>query len=328
VTPILIICILLIPTTAFLSSAFASWMRSRSLGQQIRTIGPEGHAKKTGTPTMGGAVVLAAWLAGTIALWRVYPPTLRSGFILASGFLFGAIGAADDLVSIRKRRSLGLSPPQKIALSSLVVVILFFGFNAVFKAPVRIPFSSHLLTLPPIGSFFLAWFVFLATTNGMNLTDGLDGLATGVTILILIGAAVLSPTRESLAVILPLIAVLVGFGWANAHPSLLFLGDVGSFSLGGIVAGIAMTSGTTLILPILGGIIVLETGSVILQVAWFRVTGKRLFKMSPLHHHFERETKAKGEYLIPAPEWSETAITTRFLIVEALFVLFAILAGR
>jgi len=327
VTPILIACITLIPTTASLSAVFASRMRSRSLGQQIRTVGPEGHLSKIGTPTMGGVVVLASWLVGTIALWGVYPPTLRGGFILASGFLFGAIGAADDLVSIRKRRSLGLSPLQKIALSSVAVTVLFFAFGTAFRTPVRVPFSSLSLALPPIGSFFLAWFVFLATTNGMNLTDGLDGLATGVTILILIGAVLLSPTRENLAVILPLLAVLIGFGWANAYPALLFLGDVGSFALGGIVAGVAITSGTTLILPILGGMIVLETGSVILQVIWFKATGKRLFKMSPLHHHFEKETKAKGGYLLPAPEWSETTITTRFLILEAFFVLLALLAG-
>jgi len=328
VTPILIICILLIPATSFLSTAFASWMRSRSVGQQIRTEGPEGHFNKVGTPTMGGAVVLAVWLAGTIALWTVHPPTARSGLVLASGLIFGAIGAADDLISIRKHRSLGLSPAQKIALSSLAVIVLFFGFNAAFKSPVGVPFSSHPLHLPLIGSFFLAWFVFLGTTNGMNLTDGLDGLATGTTILILVGGAIISPTMENLAVILPLIASLIGFLWTNAHPARLFLGDVGSFALGGIVAGIAMANGTGFILPILGGIVVLETGSVILQIAWLRTTGKRLFKMSPLHHHFERETKSKGEYLIPAPAWSETTITTRFLIIETLFVLFAILAGR
>jgi len=327
VTPLLIACILLIPTSAFISTAFASFMRSCSLGQQIRAIGPEGHLNKVGTPTMGGIVVLAIWILGTAALGSVYPLTLRSGFILASGFLFGAIGAADDLISIRKRRSLGLSPLQKIFISSLAAVVLFFGFSAVLKTPLRVPFSSLTVALPPIGSFFLAWFVFLATTNGMNLTDGLDGLATGVTILILIGAALLLPTLENLALTLPLIAALIGFLWINAHPARLFLGDVGSFALGGIVASLAMASGTTLILPILGGIAVLETGSVILQVIWLKATGRRLFKMSPLHHHFERETKPIGDYVLPAPEWSETTITTRFLILEALFVLLALLAG-
>jgi len=328
VTPLLIGCILIIPTTALLSAAFASFMRRRSIGQQIRAIGPDGHARKIGTPTMGGIVVLAVWILGTAALGSVYPLTLRSAFILASGILFAAIGAADDLISIRKRRSLGLSPLQKIFLSSLVTVALFFGFSAVFKTPLRVPFSSLNVTLPPVGSFFLAWFVFLATTNGMNLTDGLDGLASGTTILILIGTVLLSPTLENIAITVPLIAALIGFLWVNAHPARLFLGDVGSFALGGIVAGLAIAGGSTLLLPFLAGIVVIETGSVILQVIWLKAAGRRLFKMSPLHHHFERETKPIGDYVLPAPAWSETAITTRFLIIEALFLLLAILAGR
>jgi len=327
VTPILIACIVLIPASALLSSAFAKRMKARSLGQQIRAVGPDGHARKSGTPTMGGAVVIAIWIAGVLALGIVHPLSLKGGFILASASLFGAIGAADDLTSLRRRRSLGLSPTGKIALSSLAVLVLFFAFNGAFRTPIMVPFSSLHLPLPPIGSFLLAWLVFLGTTNGMNLTDGLDGLASGVTILVLIGAAVLSPEREVLIVVLPLIAVLIGFLWVNAYPARLFLGDVGSFALGGGIAGLAIANGTSLILPILGGLIVLETGSVILQVVFLKAKGKRLFKMSPLHHHFEEGTKARGEYLLPAPEWPEPTITARFLLVEGLFVLIALVAG-
>jgi len=268
VTPLLIGCILIIPTTALLSAAFASFMRRRSIGQQIRAIGPDGHARKIGTPTMGGIVVLAVWILGTAALGSVYPLTLRSAFILASGILFAAIGAADDLISIRKRRSLGLSPLQKIFLSSLVTVALFFGFSAVFKTPLRVPFSSLNVTLPPVGSFFLAWFVFLATTNGMNLTDGLDGLASGTTILILIGTVLLSPTLENIAITVPLIAAL------GKRPS-----------------GPPVPRRRRIVRP-------------------------------------RRDRRWPRDYVLPAPAWSETAITTRFLIIEALFLLLAILAGR
>jgi len=184
------------------------------------------------------------------------------------------------------------------------------------------------LSLPSIAFFFLAWAVFLATTNSINLTDGLDGLATGVSILILCGFLIIVPTREFAGVIFPLIAILAGFLWVNAYPARLFLGDVGSFALGGVVAGVALASGTALILPLLAGLLVLESGSVILQVSCYRLTGQRIFKMSPLHHHFEHAEGIDHPYFLPAAEWPEPKITLRLWIVQALFVGLAVLSGR
>jgi len=258
-----------------------------------------------------------------------------SGCYLPSGctpfspdFSFGAIGLLDDFLSLRHLRSLGLSPLQKIILVSAVSTALYFAFPYVSRAPLQVPFASVTLSLPPIAFFFLAWAVYLWTTNSMNLTDGLDGLATGVTILILCGFLVIAPTRELAGVILPLIAILTGFLWVNAHPAHLFLGDVGSFALGGVVAALALASGAVLILPLLAGLLVLESGSVILQVACFRLTGKRIFMISPLHHHFESAEGIRHSYLLPAVEWPEPKITLRLWIVQALFVGLGIFAAR
>jgi phospho-N-acetylmuramoyl-pentapeptide-transferase len=303
-------------------------MRKTSLGQRIREEGPRLHRKKSGTPTTGGGVILLLW---AICLPLLYWFGLLSSvglYVFFAGLSFGTVGLLDDLLSLRHRRSLGLSPLQKIVLVSAVSTVLYFAFPHVGRAPLEVPFASVSLSLPPIALFFLIWAVFLWTTNSMNLTDGLDGLATGATILILCGFLVIAPTRELAGVILPLIAILAGFLWVNAHPANLFLGDVGAFALGGVVAALAVATGSALILPLLAGLLVLESGSVILQVACFRLTGKRIFMISPLHHHFESAEGITHSYLLPAVEWPEQKITLRLWIVQALFVGLGIFASR
>ena len=277
---------------------------------------------------MGGIGVFALWLAGVAVLLAWNPPTSMIVFVLASASLFATIGAIDDWISIRQRRSMGLSAIAKVALSSVAAVALFFAFRDVLAVPVRIPFSSASLALPSVAVFFLTWVVFLATTNGMNLTDGLDGLATGVAVLILIGVILLHPTRANLILCVPLIGALVGFLWLNIHPASLFLGDVGSFFLGGVIASLALANGMAFLLPILAGVLVLEVGSVILQLASCKALGKRLFRMSPLHHHFECSTDPPREHILPAFRWPEGKITVRFWILQGLFVGFALLAAR
>jgi len=322
------LCLLLVPASALTSQLFAVCMRKTSLGQQIREEGPRLHRKKGGTPTVGGGVILLLW---AICLPLLYWFGLLSSvglYVFFAGLSFGAIGLLDDFLSLRHLRSLGLSPLQKIILVSAVSTALYFAFPYVSRAPLQVPFASVTLSLPPIAFFFLAWAVYLWTTNSMNLTDGLDGLATGATILILCGFLVIAPTRELAGVILPLIAILTGFLWVNAHPAHLFLGDVGSFALGGVVAALALASGAVLILPLLAGLLVLESGSVILQVACFRLTGKRIFMISPLHHHFESAEGIRHSYLLPAVEWPEPKITLRLWIVQALFVGLGIFAAR
>lgn len=327
-TPVLLISLALVPASALLCSAYARAMRRRALGQSIRAVGPASHVTKAGTPTMGGAIVFFVWLGavGLLSIWQ--PQTRQTGFVLTAGALFAAIGGADDLISLLRHRSLGLSALWKIGLSSVAVALLFFVFSGVTGVPIQIPFTTSTIALPAVASFALVWIVFLGTTNGMNLADGLDGLAGGLAVLILVGVLVVRPTPENLAICLPLIGALVGLLWINTHPARLFLGDAGSYFLGGVIAALAVSNGLAFILPLLAGVLVLEAISVIAQVGLLRLTGHRLLRMSPIHHHFEAGTGVTHRHILPAPEWPEEQITVRFWILQAFFVGLAVLAAR
>jgi phospho-N-acetylmuramoyl-pentapeptide-transferase len=318
----------LVPATALAAHLFSSAMQRVALGQHIREYGPNLHEKKGGTPTMGGVVILVLW-GVTLGLIRLFGPlTTEAAFVFVAGLSFGAIGLLDDLISLGLRRSLGLRPWQNLLLGSAVSAALFLSFSALLQVPLRVPFSAVTLSLSSIPNFLLAWLVFLCTTNSMNLTDGLDGLASGVSILILAGFLVISPGAGLASALLPLGAILVGFLWVNGHPARLFLGNVGSFFLGGVVGACALVSGTAFLLPLLAGLLVLEGSSVVLQVASFRLTGQRVFKIAPLHHHFERAEGIDYPYFLPAVEWPEPKVTLRLWIVQGLFVGLAILAAR
>ena len=177
-------------------------------------------------------------------------------------------------------------------------------------------------------SMFLTWLLFVASTNSANLTDGLDGLAGGISILIVGGLLVAFPSAKNALLILPLIGSLAGFLWLNSYPASLFLGDVGSFALGGIIGSLALANGAAFLLPILAGVFVLEATSVILQIGILRLTGKRLFRMSPFHHHFEATPNRGRAHWLPAYEWPESKVTTRFMLIQLGFVLLAIWASR
>ncbi|HDS29258.1 MAG TPA: phospho-N-acetylmuramoyl-pentapeptide-transferase, partial [Candidatus Acetothermia bacterium] len=177
----------------------------------------------------------------------------------------------------------------------------------------------------------LCTLMLLSTTNSANLTDGLDGLAGGVSLLVLIGLLLISPpsSAASSGLILPLVGCLLGFLWLNVYPARLFLGDVGAFGLGGIIGALAWTQGASLLLPLLAGVFVLEAVSVLLQVVILRLTRRRLLKMAPLHHHFEDSTRMHTrEHWIPAFTWPEATVTARFLLLQAGFVLLALWAAR
>ncbi|MCK5584760.1 phospho-N-acetylmuramoyl-pentapeptide-transferase [Candidatus Bipolaricaulota bacterium] len=326
-TWILLSGILLIPLTAISCFGFSRWMRARLLGQQIRDVGPQSHASKAGTPTMGGIIVLLLWASTVIIFGITTGWSSTSGFVLASGLGFGGLGLADDVLSIRNKHSIGLTAVQKIALGSAISIGLFSIFRDQVVVPQQVPFANIRISLPWIAAFFLSWVLFLASTNSANLTDGLDGLAGGVSILVLGGFLVMYPSTENLILILPLIGALAGFLWLNAHPASLFLGDVGSFALGGVVGALALANGAAFLLPILAGVFVLEAASVILQVGILRLTGKRLFKMSPLHHHFENSPNRGATHWLPAFEWPESKVTARFLLLQAGFVILAIWAA-
>jgi len=327
VTPLILVSIALAPITAWGCAQLARLMRQRGVGQHIRELGPQGHATKAGTPTMGGAIVLLAWMIGVLCSRLSVSCTKEIGFILAAGASHGLIGLADDLRSLRHRRSAGLSAAWKLLLGTFLAGGLFILFRGEVSVPQHIPFSTITITLPPIATFLVVWLGFLSTTNSMNLADGLDGLASGLTLLILVGLLVLSPSGMSLSVGLPLLATLVGFLWVNGYPAQIFLGDVGAFGLGGIIAAVSLCTGTIFFLPIVAGVLVLEAGSVIAQVSLFKLAGVRLFKMSPLHHHFEQSARPGRSHVLRGFEWPETKVTLRFWLLQAVLVGIAIWAG-
>jgi len=325
---ILLSSILLMPLTAVGCFGFVRWMRVRSLGQQIRDIGPQSHTSKAGTPTMGGTIVIPLWALAVIILGITRGWSSTNGFVLAAGLGFGALGLTDDVLSICKKHSTGLTAAQKIVLGSAISIGLFFIFRDQILVSQQVPFANLRIALPWIAGFFLNWVLFLASTNSANLTDGLDGLVGGVSVLVLSGFLVMFPSMDNLMLILPLIGALAGFLWLNAHPASLFLGDVGSFALGGVIGSLALVNGAALLLPILAGVFVLEAVSVILQVVVLRLTGKRLFKMSPLHHHFEYSPNRGVAHWLPAFEWPEPRITARLMLLQIGFVFLAIWAAR
>ena len=325
---ILFLSLLLMPATAIACHGFARWMRKQSLGQQIRDAGPQSHATKAGTPTMGGIVILLCWVSIVLILGAVKGWPSYGGFVLVAGLGFGGLGFVDDILSLRRKHSTGLTGMQKLLIGSILSIGLFFLFREQILVPQQIPFMGSRVALPWVGAFLLSWILFISTTNSSNLTDGLDGLAGGVSLLVLGGFVAAFPSEGNLMLILPLMGALIGFLWLNAYPASLFLGDVGSFAIGGIIGALALANGTAFLLPIFAGVFVLEAVSVILQVGILRLTGKRLFKMSPLHHHFEATPTHGRPYWLPSFEWPESKVTARFMMVQLGFVVLAVWASK
>lgn len=318
----------------------------RSYGQFVRDDGPTTHHTKRGTPTMGGAVMIAATLLayGVAHLLTWSPPTASGLLVLFLMAGLGLVGFLDDFIKISRQRSLGLRSWQKLAgqvLVGLVFAVLALQFP---DAHNRTPASTNIsvirdtpLDLAFLGTgvgivLFVLWaqLIIAAASNGVNLTDGLDGLATGASTMVcgayvLIGIWQSNQTcsrlvtagpqcyevrdpRDLAVVAAAVVGACVGFLWWNASPAKIFMGDTGSLALGGVVAGLAITTRTELLLVILGGLFVLITLSVVIQVGSFKLTRKRVFRMAPLQHHFE----LKG--------WAEVTIVIRFWIIAGLFV--------
>ncbi len=298
---------------------FIKLLRHREIGQQVRADGPEGHLVKQGTPTMGGLVII---LVMTLSVFIVHAPDARLLLILAATLLTGLLGFVDDASKVAKERSLGLTPSQKmIGLAVITIVFCLVAVNALGIEPtVTIPFAGVVLDLGiasfSIGGVYVPWvyvfFVFIlmaGLSNAVNLTDGLDGLAGG-TVMITMGvmAAICYATNLLDVGVFAMAAAgaCVGFLWFNCYPASIFMGDTGSLALGTAFAAIAVVTKTELFSIIIGFVFVAEALSVIIQVAYFKKTRKRIFLMAPLHHHFEK----KG--------WSETKVVMRFWIVTAL----------
>jgi len=284
-------------------------------GQNIRDEGPESHKKKQGTPTMGGIIFIIATCITMLIIVR--NPNDEAMVALYSLVAFGVIGLIDDSLKIIKKKNEGLKSYQKMIL--LVIVSSFLGYYASNKigTDIMIPFlNSKTFNL---GMLFIPFIVvyFAAVTNAVNLTDGLDGLASSITLLVMTFFALVSfgMGYYTLSIFCGILAgALLGFLRYNSYPAQIFMGDTGSLALGGALGAIAMILKLELLVIIVGGIYVVETLSVIIQVASFKLTGKRVFKMSPLHHHFELSG------------WHESKIVAVFSITTVVLCLIGFLS--
>lgn len=262
-------------------------LHKMKFGQQVREDGPNSHLKKQGTPTMGGVAIILSFTLGSLIILREMAIQILPIYILTLGF--GLIGFLDDYIKIVKKRSLGLTAVQKLGLEFLVTGIFYWYFINHFQQPASIllPFLNRSWDL---GYLFLpfVFFTVLGTVNGANFTDGLDGLLSSVTLAIFAFFILISKDFSILSAVFIMFGVLLGFLMFNIHPAKVFMGDTGSLAIGGFVAGLSFMTKTPLFIVIFGFIYFLEILSVMIQVSYFKLTkGKRIFKMAPIHHHFE-----------------------------------------
>ena len=282
--------------------------------QQVRDDGPKAHLKKSGTPTMGGIMILLGIIIGSLFYINKYKLVLP---VLLFTVAYGIIGFLDDFLKIKKKKSEGLKGIHKFILQILLtaVFVYYLHIDKVGDS-MLVPFTGSFNTgyMLSTGAFFipLVFFIVLGTDNGVNFTDGVDGLCTCVTIIVSIFFAVIS-IRENIMitpVIASVIGSLMGFLIYNTNPAKVFMGDTGSLALGGFVASVALVMQLPLFIAVVGFIYLIEVLSVIIQVGYFKATkGKRFFKMAPIHHHFELSG------------WSETKVVTVFSIVTAILSL-------
>ena len=302
--------------SVFLGPVIIPFLKRLKAGQTVRDEGPKSHLKKNGTPTMGGILILSAMIVTSLFYMEDYPE-IKPILLMTLGF--GLIGFLDDYIKVILKRSMGLTPIQKMA-GQLVVTGLFAYYLLKctdISLAAKIPFMPGKeldlgwLNIP------LLFFIVIGTVNGANFTDGLDGLAASVTVLaasFLSAAAIGTGTRIE-PVTCAVAGALLGFLLFNVYPASVFMGDTGSLALGGFVAAAAYMMQLQLFIPIIGVIYLIEVVSVILQVLFFKLTGgRRLFRMAPLHHHFE------------LGGWSETRIVAFFSVVTAILCLVALIA--
>ncbi len=300
------------------------WLRKRGIGQFIREDGPKAHLAKRGTPTMGGILIIVSTLIGFILM--SVKPQAGTGFALAFVLLgCGLLGFADDYTKLRYSRSLGIKARSKIFWQLAISIALAYLATHQFGVSTKLYFfrtDSFSIELGPF-YYLLVFIMIIGTTNAVNLTDGLDGLASGTGALVMTAYILIAFTQfrnhqflyhhvqAALDIAIfsgAMMGSCIGFLWWNAPPAQIFMGDTGSMALGGALATVAILSKTELLLLVLGGLFALEALSVMIQVAVFKRTRKRVFRMAPLHHHFE----LKG--------WSEETTLIRFWIVAGFMV--------
>ena len=292
--------------TVGLCPIFIPVLKRIKAGQSIREDGPKSHLVKSGTPTMGGIVIIFAVI---VACLSAGPPKRELLIIIVAFMAFGALGFTDDFVKVALKRNLGLRAYQKLTMQILIAVgIALYADATGLSTGILVPFANVYWDL---GNFYIPFvvFVIVAMANSVNLTDGLDGLAAGVTLIVALFLALAGTLiGESISAVFcaSLAGSCLGFLLFNKHPAKVFMGDTGSLALGGGLAVAAVLMNMALIIPLVGGIFVAEALSVVLQVASFKTRGKRIFKMAPLHHHFE------------LTGWKETKIVLVFWGITAL----------
>lgn len=302
-TDMLISLILSFLVATIIGSPIIKGLYNLKFGQNIRQDGPQSHLKKAGTPTIGGLIFITST---TIVTFIMIRDIKDEAFVALFAFIaFGFIGFLDDIIKIVKRNNLGLRAYQKMILLLIVSGVLSYYSYVELGTKINVPFIN---TQWDLGVLYIPFviFYFAATTNAVNLTDGLDGLATSVTILVMTFLSIVSFNLGNYTLTIFSIVLagsLLGFLRFNAFPARVFMGDTGSLALGGAVATVALLLKIPFIVVIIGAIYVIETLSVIIQVSSFKLTGKRVFKMAPIHHHFEHMG------------WSETKIVTIFSII-------------
>jgi phospho-N-acetylmuramoyl-pentapeptide-transferase len=292
----------------FLGPRFIDYLRLKEFGQQIREEGPAGHHGKAGTPTIGGLAIFLSILVPFLILSDYRSASLA---VLGTALAMAALGFADDIIKLRKRRSLGVSGRTKLIIQALTAIALwlvvteYVGLNDTLRLRV-IDASVELGYVYPV----LIFLVLAGATNGVNLTDGLDGLAAGCAAIVFLSYTAMTfitSGQQDLALLsASLVGACVGFLWFNSFPASVFMGDTGSLGLGGAIAALAVMTKTELLLILIGGIFVIEALSVAIQVIAFQRFRRRVFLMAPIHHHFE------------LAGWSETKIILRFWIVAAI----------
>lgn len=315
VTPPLLALIVGFAGSALLGPRIIPLLRKLKIGQSIREDGPASHLSKSGTPTMGGLIFLAGFLISLLISGTI---NSRIMVVVISTLGFGLVGYLDDYIKVVKKRNLGLRAYQKILGQAAVTAFLVFYYmnyihtdSHIILPFVKMGFDFGILTIP-----FLV-FVIVGTVNAVNLTDGLDGLATGLSIIVFSAFSYIiyqAGYVDLSAAALGFVGALGGFLIYNYNPARIFMGDTGSLALGGALSAFAVISGTPLFIPIIGGIFFAETLSVMIQVGYFKLTKKRFFRMAPLHHHYEQ----KG--------WREIKVVYVFWGVTLLLALVGILA--
>lgn len=300
--------------SALAGPVFIPFLRWLKCGQTVRDDGPAAHLKKSGTPTMGGILILFSVVLAAVAYMKDYPKIAPVLFLTVG---FGLVGLMDDYIKVVCRRSMGLTPLQKLS-GQLAVTGIFAWYLMRYtdvSLAMKVPFFPDRYVDFGIWNIPILFFIVMGTVNGTNFTDGLDGLAGSVTLMIAVffSVAAIGTSGGIEPITCAVAGALLGFLLFNVHPAEVFMGDTGSLALGGFVAGCAYMLQMPLYIALVGIIYLAEVASVILQVAYFKLSGgKRIFKMAPLHHHFE------------LCGWSETRVTAVFTIITALMCLLAL----